>query len=61
VGIPGAPPNLAQPPSGCRFHPRCPHCTPDNAALYERQTSERPLLREIASAHEVACHLVEEQ
>jgi peptide/nickel transport system ATP-binding protein len=22
-GIPGAPPNLAHPPSGCRFHPRC--------------------------------------
>ncbi|HYP45906.1 MAG TPA: ABC transporter ATP-binding protein [Propionibacteriaceae bacterium] len=22
-GIPGAPPNLANPPSGCRFHPRC--------------------------------------
>jgi peptide/nickel transport system ATP-binding protein len=24
TGIPGAPPDLAQPPSGCRFHPRCP-------------------------------------
>jgi peptide/nickel transport system ATP-binding protein len=23
-GIPGNPPNLAQIPSGCRFHPRCP-------------------------------------
>ena len=22
--IPGAPPNLIAPPSGCRFHPRCP-------------------------------------
>ena len=22
--LPGAPPNLANPPSGCRFHPRCP-------------------------------------
>ena len=21
----GAPPNLIRPPSGCRFHPRCPH------------------------------------
>src|SRR5581483_2135610 len=24
TGIPGAPPDLANPPSGCRFHPRCP-------------------------------------
>jgi peptide/nickel transport system ATP-binding protein len=23
-GIPGAPPDLSAPPSGCRFHPRCP-------------------------------------
>ncbi len=25
--IPGAPPDLRRPPSGCRFHPRCPHAT----------------------------------
>ncbi len=24
LGIPGSPPDLANPPSGCRFHPRCP-------------------------------------
>jgi peptide/nickel transport system ATP-binding protein len=36
TGIPGAPPNLTSPPSGCRFHPRCsevmpecPRCEPD--------------------------------
>jgi peptide/nickel transport system ATP-binding protein len=60
AGIPGAPPDLARPPAGCRFHPRCPHCTPANAALYERQTGERPLLREIEAGHRVACHLVED-
>jgi peptide/nickel transport system ATP-binding protein len=28
VGIPGSPPDLARPPSGCRFHPRCPDVMP---------------------------------
>src|SRR5256884_6734631 len=60
TGIPGSPPDLRNPPSGCRFHPRCPHCTRDNASLYLRQTTERPVLREIAPGHLVACHLVEE-
>jgi peptide/nickel transport system ATP-binding protein/oligopeptide transport system ATP-binding protein len=27
--IPGAPPDLASPPPGCRFHPRCPFVQPD--------------------------------
>ena len=60
TGIPGAPPDLRDPPSGCRFHPRCPHCLPERAGLYLRQTSERPVLREVAPGHRVACHLVEE-
>jgi len=60
TGIPGSPPDLRNPPSGCRFHPRCPHCTRDNATLYLRQTTERPVLREVAPGHSVACHLVEE-
>jgi peptide/nickel transport system ATP-binding protein len=60
TGIPGAPPDLASPPAGCRFHPRCPHCRPEDVALYARQTTERPVLREVAPAHRVACHLVEE-
>jgi peptide/nickel transport system ATP-binding protein len=59
TGIPGAPPDLAAPPPGCRFNPRCPHCTPDDAALFTLQTSVRPALREIAAGHRVACHLVE--
>jgi peptide/nickel transport system ATP-binding protein len=60
TGIPGAPPDLRDPPSGCRFHPRCPHCVPERLGLYTRQTTERPALRDIAPGHEVACHLVEE-
>ena len=27
ASIPGEPPNLIDPPPGCRFHPRCPHAT----------------------------------
>ena len=56
VGIPGSPPDLADPPAGCRFHPRCPLCLPDGPA-YRRQTSERPVLREVEPGHFVACHL----
>jgi peptide/nickel transport system ATP-binding protein len=56
TGIPGAPPDLSDPPSGCRFHPRCPHCTGEPAVLYERQVGERPQLRVIADGHRVACH-----
>jgi peptide/nickel transport system ATP-binding protein len=60
IGIPGAPPDLSAPPTGCRFHPRCPHCRAEDVGLYRRQTTERPLLREVADGHFVACHLVEE-
>ena len=42
TGIPGSPPDLAKPPSGCRFHPRCAFCVPEKASLYKRQTTERP-------------------
>jgi peptide/nickel transport system ATP-binding protein len=59
TGIPGAPPDLAQPPSGCRFHPRCPQCTGIDSNLHRLQISERPRLREIEDGHEVACHWVE--
>jgi peptide/nickel transport system ATP-binding protein len=58
VGIPGSPPDLADPPTGCRFHPRCPLCVPEEPA-YRRQTTERPLLREVEPEHFVACHLAE--
>lgn len=49
----GAPPNLANPPSGCRFHPRCPH-----AMDICRQRV--PEMLTVGARHRVACHLVEE-
>jgi peptide/nickel transport system ATP-binding protein len=58
TGIPGSPPDLRNPPSGCRFHPRCPHCMTDTPELYVKQTTVRPVLREVAPGHSVACHLV---
>jgi peptide/nickel transport system ATP-binding protein len=59
TGIPGSPPDLANPPTGCRFSPRCPHCTGEDPFLYARQTGERPVLREVAPGHWVACHLTQ--
>jgi oligopeptide/dipeptide ABC transporter ATP-binding protein len=56
-GIPGSPPNLARPPSGCRFHPRCPYHDPSKEALFARQVEVKPRLTELAPGHWVACHL----
>jgi peptide/nickel transport system ATP-binding protein len=48
--MPGKPPNLLNPPEGCRFSPRCTvgkeHCPVDEPALIE-----------VAPNHYVACHL----
>lgn len=52
--IQGEPPDPTSPPSGCRFHPRCPH------AITVCLTRE-PSLRQIAKNHQVACHLVASQ
>jgi len=47
--IPGDPPDLTSPPSGCRFHPRCPWQD-------EKCTGEDPEYRKIGADHYVACH-----
>jgi peptide/nickel transport system ATP-binding protein len=57
TGIPGSPPDLVTPPPGCRFSPRCTHCSPDNARLHALQTQVEPELREIRPGHWVSCHL----
>jgi len=54
LGIPGSPPNLANPPGGCRFAPRCPHveprCTAAEVPLYSVNGSlVRCVLQEDAS------------
>jgi peptide/nickel transport system ATP-binding protein len=53
TGIPGSPPNMLNPPSGCRFHPRCANVLP-------MHTQARPKLREARPGHFVACHLYAE-
>ncbi len=48
--IPGYPPDLRSPPSGCRFHLRCPYA---EAGLCD---IEEPEFREVEKGHFVACH-----
>ena len=44
----GEPPDLMSPPTGCRFHPRCPFAT-------DRCSAEEPPMEELAPGHQVAC------
>lgn len=48
VSIPGDPPNLITPPSGCKFHPRCVFAT-------EKCQKEMPPLVEYTAGHQAAC------
>jgi len=47
--IPGSPPDLANPPKGCRFRPRCPK-------VFDKCVEE-PKMKEVEHNHWVACHL----
>jgi len=50
LAISGEGPSALSPPSGCRFHTRCPQAMPRCAA-------EEPLRKEVSPGHSVACHL----
>ncbi len=52
--VAGEVPNPLHPPTGCTFHPRCPH-------VYERCKIERPNLIDHRAGGQVACHAVEER
>lgn len=51
TSIPGFPPDLLNPPSGCRFHPRCSY-----AMDVCKKEDPKPI--EISAGHYVACHLI---
>jgi oligopeptide/dipeptide ABC transporter ATP-binding protein len=48
--IPGSPPDLSYPISGCKFAARCPF-------VFDRCKKERPSPRDIEPGHRAACHL----
>ena len=50
--VQGEVPNPLNPPTGCTFHPRCPH-------VNERCKAERPALLELRGV-KIACHAVQE-
>ncbi|MDT8333529.1 ABC transporter ATP-binding protein [Roseomonas gilardii] len=50
-GLEGKPPSLADPPPGCRFHPRCPLAMPVCREVV-------PAFEEVRPDHRVACHAV---
>ncbi|MBL8511028.1 MAG: ABC transporter ATP-binding protein, partial [Betaproteobacteria bacterium] len=58
IPVAGEVPNPLEPPTGCAFHPRCPH-----AALVPngRCQNERPQLIDHPEGGQVACHAVAEK
>lgn len=53
TSLPGSPPNLSNPPSGCRFHPRCP-------VAMDICRTVVPEMITLEDRHRVACHLVKD-
>jgi peptide/nickel transport system ATP-binding protein len=53
IPIPGEPPNLLNPPTGCRFHTRCPYAQ-------KRCKEEMPAFKEYSDRHYAACHFAGE-
>jgi len=53
ISIPGSPPDLLDPPKGCRFHERCPFSE-------ERCIEEEPDLHPVDEGHLSACHFPEQ-
>jgi len=51
TSIPGTPPNLLHPPSGCRFHPRCKYAM-------DICKKKEPIEVEVEKDHYVSCHLI---
>ncbi|MDH5290937.1 MAG: peptide ABC transporter substrate-binding protein, partial [Acidimicrobiia bacterium] len=51
VPVLGEVPSALNPPSGCRFHPRCPMAE-------ERCSADEPQLVQVDEAHHAACHLL---
>jgi peptide/nickel transport system ATP-binding protein len=56
IRLEGTVPSALNPPSGCRFHTRCPRRSllPDNGAICEQ---EIPPWREFTDGHRIFCHL----
>jgi len=52
VILKGDVPSPINPPSGCRFHTRCPF-------VHDRCRAEEPLLRDVGDNRVSACHLDE--
>jgi peptide/nickel transport system ATP-binding protein len=48
--MPGSPPDLIEPPAGCRFHPRCPH-------VMHKCSHIEPPMTEVENGHRAACWL----